>query len=217
MMRISVALLLALPLVAAFSPVQKVSFVSQRSAKSVASTSRLYNVPPPAETDDPVVVKKYADTEKPPSSFFELQINCARAARLAMQDGHKLIEIEVRNRCEKKLRCGTKLTRTSLFLSQFPPLPANVLELDDVSAYDVALANIKLAVDFAKNFAPDQKVTILLPDETEAEIAIENYGATDKPHPGVFISSLRRSEEGDTRVFKVGMWSVELCVECEIL
>lgn len=90
------------------------------------------------------------------------------------------------------------------FLEQFPPLPANVLELDDVSAYDVAEANVKLALDFSKNFAQDgKKVAILLPDEAEANIAIENQGGISEPHPGVIISSLRKSEEGDQRIFKV--------------
>ena len=96
-----------------------------------------------------------------------------------MRDGHKLIEVE------------------------FPPLPANVLEMDDVSAYDVAQANLKLAVDFSKFFTQDgKKVAILLPDEAELGIAIENNGGTDTPHPGVVISSLRKSEEGDDRIFK---------------
>jgi len=95
-----------------------------------------------------------------------------------MDDGHDLIEIE------------------------FPPLPAQVLEMDDVSAYEVSKANLDLAIDFAKSFAANQKrVTIMLPDEAEARIAIENTG-TDTPYPNVRISSLRKSEEGDERVFK---------------
>jgi len=144
---------------------------------SVSDTS-LYNVPPPS-TDDPVALKEASDREPPPSSFYELQLNCVRAAKLAMADGNKLIEVE------------------------FPPLPANVLELDDVSAYDVAQANLKLALDFAKNFAQEgKKVAVLLPDEAEANIAIENNGGTDNPYPDVTISSLRRSDENDERIFK---------------
>lgn len=61
----------------------------------ILSSTRLFNVPPPS-MDDPVAVKKASDREAPPSSFFELQANCARAAKLAMADGHKLIEVEVR-------------------------------------------------------------------------------------------------------------------------
>jgi hypothetical protein len=63
------------------------------------TTTRLFNVPPPSAADDPVALKTYADREKPPSSFYELQINCARAAKLAMADGHLLLEIEVRHIC----------------------------------------------------------------------------------------------------------------------
>lgn len=153
--------------------------LSKHQAKP--SLTRLYNVPPPSP-DDPVKLKASSDREAPPSSFYELQINCARAAKLAMDDGYKLIEVE------------------------FPPLPANVLELDDVSAYDVSQANLKLAIDFSKNFAQDGKqVSILLPDEAEANIAIETTmgdASNKSPYPGVTIGSLRQSEEGDDRIFK---------------
>lgn len=67
---------------------------SATSPSLYSSVSRLYNVPPPS-ADDPVALKTYSDREKPPASFYELQINCARAAKLAMDDGHKLLEIEV--------------------------------------------------------------------------------------------------------------------------
>ena len=45
--------------------------------------------------DDPVAVKTASDREAPPASFYELQIKCARAAKLAMNDGYKLLEVEV--------------------------------------------------------------------------------------------------------------------------
>ena len=95
-----------------------------------------------------------------------------------MKDGHQLLEVE------------------------FPPLPANVLEMDDVSAYDVANANLDLAIGFGKNLVQDdKKVAILLPDEAELEIALERLGTTT-PYPGVLVSSLRKSKEGDDRIFK---------------
>lgn len=138
-------------------------------------TTQLHNVPPPT---DPVAIKASSDRESPPASFYELQINCARSTKLAMKDGHQLLEVE------------------------FPPLPANVLEMDDVSAYDVANANLNLAIDFSKNLAQDdKKVAILFPDEAELEIAVERLGTTT-PYPGVLISSLRKSKEGDDRIFK---------------
>lgn len=152
--------------------------ISQTSP--VSKSTCLYNVPPPS-LDDPEAVKAAADRESPPQSFYELQINSARAAQLAINDGFKLLEVE------------------------FPPLPANVLEMDDVSAYDVAEANTKHAIDFAKSFVQKgdkyKKVSILFPDEAEARIQIENLN-TDTPYPGVKLSSLRKSDEGDDRAFK---------------
>ena len=145
--------------------------ISRNSKRAPSQGTRLNNIPPPS-TDDPIAVKEAADREAPPSSFYQLQLNSARAAQLAMDDGHKLIEIE------------------------FPPLPAQVLEMDDVSAYDVSRANIDLAVDFGKFFAQSGKrVTIMLPDEAEVDIAVEAQG-TESPYPGIVISSLRKSEEG---------------------
>ena len=98
---------------------------------------------------------------------------------MAIEDGYKLLEVE------------------------FPPLPANILEMDDVTSYDVSLANLKLAINFAKFFSQDgKKVAILLPDEAELNIALDELGGDAKPHPGVLVTALRRSEEGDERVFK---------------
>ena len=73
--------------------------------------------------------------------------------------------------------------------------------MDDVSAYDVANANLQLAIDFSKNFCNNDKVAILLPDEAELDIALEKLG-TNQPHPGITVSSLRKSKEGDDRIFK---------------
>lgn len=137
--------------------------------------------------EDTVAYRAYASKQSPPASFFELQQDCIRSAKLAIADGFDLIEVE------------------------FPPLPANVLELDDVSAYDVAQANLKLAVDFAKGFTVEgQKVAILLPDEDEARIAMEQYtGIDDNPiarqevAPGITLASIRQSKEGDERLLKV--------------
>lgn len=100
---------------------------------------------------------------------------------MAIDDGYTLLEIE------------------------FPPLPANVLEMDDVSAYDVGKANVNLALDFAKSFAGmtnKNSVAVMLPDESECNIMLEDLEVGDKPYPGVELTSLRRSVEGDDRVFK---------------
>jgi hypothetical protein len=150
---------------------------------------RLFNVPPPS-FDDIVAYKSYASKQSPPASFFELQQDCLASTECALKDGLLLMEVE------------------------FPPLPAAVLELDDVSAYDVAQANLQLAIDFAKALvksnAKASQVAILLPDESEAKIAIEKATgrqSVKEPsveiEPGVTVSSLRRSEVGDDRLIKV--------------
>jgi len=164
--------------------------LSTRAISTAPVSTRLFNVPPPGTNADPATIKDRSDRESPPQSFYQLQVNCARAAELAIKDGHKLIEVE------------------------FPPLPAQVLEMDDVSAYDVAEANFKLSLDFAKSFAAKQNddeeaqvgipknVAILFPDESEMDIALERTSITADPYPGVQISSLRTSDPRDTRFFK---------------
>lgn len=146
----------------------------------IVSRYRLYNVPPPAE-EDTVAFAEYASKQSPPSSFYELLQDSIRATRLAIKDNHKLLEIE------------------------FPPLPANVLEMNDVSAYNVIEANLNLAVDFAKGLlasADDvRKIAILMPDEAEKDFAVDKIGSVN-PFPGVIISSLRCSDPFDDRVIK---------------
>merc|ERR1712232_885532 len=84
---------------------------------------------------------------------------------------------------------------------------------DDVSAYEVAQANLKLAIDFSKGMlgtplvkdsdeSKVKKVAILFPDESEAQISIEKMMNTANPYPGVTISALRQPEGGDDRVVK---------------
>jgi Domain of unknown function (DUF1995) len=157
----------------------------------------LYNIPPPAE-EDTIEFIKYASKQSPPESFFALQQDCTRSVRLARADGYKLLEVE------------------------FPPLPANVMEMDDVSAYDVARASLTLAIEFASSLItstksidndssnnisrtgkPIRRITILFPDEDEVRIAYEKFlgGVTD-PAPGVTVQALRRSDEDDVRILK---------------
>jgi len=163
----------------------------RQQQREAGSSTKLFNIPPPS-TDDKEAFKAYADKQPAPSSFFELQQDCFRSAELAMRDGYDLLEVE------------------------FPPLPASVLELDDVSAYDVSRANLKLAVELARGFVATgggeegagRRVTILFPDESEAKISVEaltgeeDVGVVTEVEPGIVISSLRRSEEGDDRILK---------------
>lgn len=156
------------------------TFLAKTCSSNCDKITQLYNVPPQtSESMSKEDIKSSADRQSPPQSFFELQQNCQRAAELAIADGFQLLEVE------------------------FPPLPASVLEMDDVSAYDIAMTNLKLAVDFGKAFASDDyKVGVLLPDEAEREIIVEKVGASIVTTSNIQISSLRRSEEGDERVFK---------------
>jgi hypothetical protein len=154
------------------------------TTRNVPSTHLLMNIPTPTASGGatPEEIKSAANNEPPPSSFFELQRASVRAAQQAISDGQTLLEIE------------------------FPPLPAQVLEMDDVSAYDVAKANVNLALDFAKSFTNtdeiDGDVAVMLPDESECNIMLEDLKVGEKPYPGVQLTSLRRGEEGDTRIFK---------------
>lgn len=163
-----------------------------RQQSTTQSRTKIFNVPPPA-ADDIEGTKEFASKQAPPASFFQLQQDCLAATQRAIADGQTLLEIE------------------------FPPLPANVLELDDVSAYDVAQANLQLAVEFSRGMVqakgPIEKVSILLPDEDEKAIAIERYTGKSRDQvnddtynveEGVTVSSLRRSEDGDERFIKVG-------------
>ena len=86
-----------------------------------------------------------------------------------------------------------------------------------VSAYDVAQANLQLAVEFSRGLIQAEgdkmnNVVILLPDEDEKAIAIERYTRltrdkvtedTYNVEPGVTVSSLRTIDGDDERYFKV--------------
>jgi Domain of unknown function (DUF1995) len=177
---VSVLLSLLLGLSSAFSPPSKPTFATR--CPSAVSRTRLNNVPPPSE-EDAVAFREYASKQPPPASFFELQQDCVRATRMAIKDGHRLLEIE------------------------FPPLPAQVLEMDDVSAYNVVQANLNLALDFSKGLLAAmegsvKKVVLMLPDEAEVGIAIEKVVGSRDPYPGITVSSLRCPDPGDDRIVR---------------
>jgi hypothetical protein len=153
---------------------------------STVTQFRLYNIPPPSESNV-IEFIEYASKQPPPASFYELQQDCVRATRLARRDGYKLLEVE------------------------YPPLPANVLEMDDVSTYDVLQANIKLVLDYAKGLLASssdkdstseiKKIAILLPDQAEADFAIEKIGSKN-PYPGIVVTSIREVDPNDLRVIR---------------
>lgn len=156
------------------------AFVTTTTTANFPAIQRTFPLFSEATQSSSEELRDIANRQPPPQNFYELQSNSAKAAQLAIDDGQKLLEVE------------------------FPPLPSNVLEMDDLGAYEVAQANLNLAMDFARKFAnlDTFKVAILLPDEAEKNIAVENSGGTDKPYPGITISSLRSSDPNDKRIFK---------------
>ena len=69
---------------------------------SATATTPLYmNIPAPTTEGGatPEEIKDAADREAPPSSFYELQRASVRAAKNAIRDGHRLLEIEVSFSC----------------------------------------------------------------------------------------------------------------------
>ncbi len=103
---LSVALSAAPGAVAAFSSqATRVNVASIRcpigAAGAIsASGSKLYmNIPAPTTEGgaSPEEIKAAADREAPPSSFYELQRASVKAAKMAIADDHRLLEIEVRH------------------------------------------------------------------------------------------------------------------------
>jgi len=100
----------------------------------------------------------------PPSSIDLLLSQLSRSFLSAVSDGHILTEVE------------------------FPPLPSEVLEMDDVSAYDVSRENVRLAVEFARGIRKDlqglqgdkgdkgDKICIMVPDRAELDIGVDMMG-----------------------------------------
>ena len=94
MVNLSISLSVVLIICAHFRDAQAFSLGSNGVVLRNKETM-LYNVPPPGTDSDPLTIKESSDREAPPQSFYQLQINSARAAELAIRDGYKLIEVEV--------------------------------------------------------------------------------------------------------------------------
>ena len=147
---------------------------------STTCTTRIFNVPSEEiDTSNAANLEEIissASRSAPPANFFELQESSTSSAKLAMDRGERLIEVE------------------------FPPLPADVLGGEDVSAYDVSRANLRLALDFGKYFAVEQGLStaILVPDEAELEICLEGM-QNNQPFPNLQINALLRNDDDDTK------------------
>lgn len=110
-----------------------------------------------------------------PSTFPQAISDTYQAITAAEEKGFNLLEVE------------------------FPPLSTDVLESPECSAQDVSRANLRLAIDLAKKFVQfsNKKVTITLPDQAEADRAIEDEG-TANPFPGVTIRALTETTEASS-------------------
>ncbi|KAJ8601470.1 hypothetical protein CTAYLR_005691 [Chrysophaeum taylorii] len=105
------------------------------------------------------------DEAAPPQTMAQCLQQAQGATMAAIENGTKLVEVE------------------------FPPLPADVLEAAETSAYDVSRANTELAIKFAS--ALRMPTAVVYPDAAELERSVEDCG-TDQPAPNVTLHALRR-------------------------
>ena len=98
-----------------------------------------------------------------PTTFLKCVEQAVVCVKKAMENGDKLMEVE------------------------FPPLPLEVLEDSSSSARDIANANTRWAVEFAKSFTETLgQVTLLYPDEPELQDAIRYVDMRGGTEPGTF-------------------------------
>lgn len=106
----------------------------------------------------------------PPSTFLDCVKQAAVAAKLAIADKTTLLEVE------------------------FPPLPLEFLEDSSSSARDIADANTRWAIEFAKSFAASgMRVSIIYPDQAELDDAIKyvDMGDTATPFANITLATIR--------------------------
>ena len=108
----------------------------------------------------------------PPTQFMDCTKRAAIATGKLIANGNRLIEVE------------------------FPPLPLEYLEDSSSSARDIADANTRWAIEFAKGFAFNGKISIIYPDQEELEDAMtfvnKNYGNDfSKQNVNITLSTIR--------------------------
>lgn len=113
----------------------------------------------PAPPPDPPLVSK------PPASFAALLTQASAAARLAIADGLRLLEVE------------------------FPPLPSRVLA--DATAYDIGAANVKLALSFAAGLG--MRTAVAVPDRRALARALRVTGGRASPFANVTLHALTQT------------------------
>jgi Domain of unknown function (DUF1995) len=108
-------------------------------------------------------------TNGPPSTFIDCARQAGIAAKKAIDDGFKLIEVE------------------------FPPLPLEFLEDSSSSARDIADANTRWAMEFAQAFTDRGQVSVIYPDQAELDDAViyMDMPGGDKPFPNVTMATIR--------------------------
>lgn len=99
-----------------------------------------------------------------PSTFLDCVKQAVIATQEAINQGHKLIEVE------------------------FPPLPLEYLEDSSSSARDIADANTRWAFEFAKSFTSMGKVSIVYPDNPELQDAIKYVDMPGGANPATNIT-----------------------------
>lgn len=106
----------------------------------------------------------------PPTTF----IDCARQAAVATR---KCIDEE----------------KSNLIEVEFPPLPLEYLEDSSSSARDIADANTRWAIEFAKSFTERGQVSIIYPDQPELADAIKyvDMKGGANPFPNITLSTIR--------------------------
>jgi len=106
----------------------------------------------------------------PPKSFINCVKQAVEAAKKSLSNNDKLMEVE------------------------FPPLPLEYLEDSSSSARDIADANTRWALEFAKSFGETGlKVSVIYPDQAELDDAIKyvDMGGTTTPFPNVTMATIR--------------------------
>jgi len=111
----------------------------------------------------------------PPSTFLDCVKQAKDSVKTAMADGYKLIEVE------------------------FPPLPLEFLEDSASSARDIADANTRWSVEFARSFTDMGKISIIYPDQPELDDAMKFVAAGDEsekldginPYPNITLATIR--------------------------
>lgn len=116
-----------------------------------------------------IMMMETTTRSSPPTTFIDCTRTAAKATKKALDDGYKLLEVE------------------------FPPLPLEYLEDSSSSARDIADANTRWAIEFAKTFTDMGKVSIIYPDKPELDDAIRyvDMDGGANPMPNVTLATIR--------------------------